>query len=43
MFVQSVHHSLRVKEQLSRINIRFYLETIDHLFKLQQHFVWESQ
>ncbi len=43
MLVQYLQHSWQMKELLLEINISFYLEKIDKLFKLQRHFVWNSQ
>ncbi len=39
MIVQSVHHS----KQLLGISISVNLEKIDKLFKLQHHFLWDTQ
>ncbi len=41
MFVQNVHHSWQMKEQLPGISISFYFGKIDKLFMLQHHLLWD--
>ncbi len=40
MFIQYVHNLCQMKEPLLGINIRFCLEEIDKLLKLQRHVLW---
>ncbi len=41
--VQFEHHSWKMKKQLLGINISFYLEKNDKLYKLQHHVLWDSE
>ncbi len=43
MLIQYLQNAWQMKERHLEINIGFYLEKIDNLFKLQHHFVWDSQ